>query len=95
MEKQNEICRKTRRELFEAWALTDAWLGLGEEPERFEGGYLEFETHAAWLAFNAALDAIEIELPKPSGMLIDARYYSGVSDSRSCIESLNLGIKIK
>jgi hypothetical protein len=55
---------EVRRAAFEAWAITSAWLGLGEAPERHGKGYAEMETHTAWEAFSAALDAVEIQLPK-------------------------------
>lgn len=82
-----------RRELFEAWALTCAWLGLGDEPERDGTGYAECETHTAWIAFNAALDAVVIELPPMTNNGFDGFYPAyGV---KKAIESTGLGLKVK
>ena len=98
-----------RRELFEALALTCAWLGLGDAPERDGTGYAECETHTAWIAFNAALDAVVIELPErdtssaggpdsemgPSYEQVDGCGYNyALDDCRAAIESTGLGLKV-
>lgn len=74
-----------RRELFEAWIGSVGILG-------------DNKITIAEKAFNAALDAIEIELPAEAESPLDSYAY-GINDSRHdcivAIESLNLGIKIK
>ena len=78
---------KTRRDLFNVWAESEGW-------ESTHTMYYEL-----WLAFNAALDVIEIELPvlKNSTSYYDGGdvHDSAINQCRYNIESLNLGIKIK
>lgn len=88
----------TRRELFEDWHNKKAI----EQAER-----QEFQSVLSWLAnkeilwlgFNAALDAVEIELP----YLVEQKPYNhpnnawndALKKSKLCIEANNLGLKIK
>lgn len=55
------------RQQFEEWAISSAWLGLGEESQVHmdaDGkGYNEIEVHTAWLAWQASRAAIVIEMP--------------------------------
>lgn len=52
------------REQFEAWAATNAFLGLSEScMERHNEGYLGCELHAAWEAWLASRECLVIELP--------------------------------
>lgn len=105
----NVEIEQKRRALFESWAITCAWLGLGDNPERDGYGYLEGETHTAWIAFNAALDAVVIELPPLNNSHIggpdsvygpsieqveDAGFDYGVKECRAAIEQAGLGLKV-
>jgi hypothetical protein len=108
-EKAMDKVNETRRALFEAWALTNSYLEIGrEELKRDSGdGYEEIETHIAWQAFNAALDAVQIELPRLTGMdqpftgtpISEIRahnhYNRAVMQCRAAIESTSLGLRIK
>lgn len=53
---------ETRRELFEAWD-SQAFADFDHEKDRL-GDYVDNIVHQCWMAFNAALDAVEIKLPK-------------------------------
>lgn len=73
---------QTRRELFEAWASRERWVNCSPcRDELFD-------------AFNAALDAVEIELPSPDNYS-DDEACSAVSECRAAIEQTGLGIRIK
>jgi hypothetical protein len=99
--------KEARRVLFEAWASTSAYLGIGSDELKRDSsdGYEEIETHIAWLGFNAALDAVEIKLPEPisehntnANGFVDpaAKEYDGcLDDCRAAIESTGLGLRIK
>ena len=57
------------REEFEAWAVTCAWMGLSDECLEFiDGGYVNCEVQAAWLAWQASRETLVIELPDEDGM---------------------------
>lgn len=62
-----------------------------------EGNYLEESLNFAWWGFNAALDAVEIELPleQCEGSSYDSYLAMNADEVRASIKSLNLGIKIK
>lgn len=83
--------QQARRELFEAWAPYRTDLNK-------DGFYASSHTRAQWLAFNAALDCVVIELPEPCRQVtfddegIDIYWPDEV---RAAIESTNLGIKVK
>ena len=52
------------REEFESWAITSAWMGLsGECLEFIDGGYVNCEVQAAWLAWQASREALVIDWP--------------------------------
>ena len=77
------------REEFEAWAITSAWLGLSDECMEFiDGGYVNCEVQAAWLAWQASREALVIELPteQPGYM-----YYA--PDVVEAIEAAGLKVK--
>lgn len=61
------------REEFEAWAITSAWLGIGDESQLHQDakgtGYNEIEVHTAWLAWQASRSAIEIVLPEGKSLM--------------------------
>lgn len=62
------------------------------------GDYVLPSIQDRWAGFNAALDAIEIELPSGFTHHTGADYTAYVMDADQvveAIESLNLGIKIK
>lgn len=69
-----------RRELFEAWVDGQGW------PQKHT------MRHELYLAFNAALDAVTIELPEPAG---DPAYNAGIDAMLSAIESTGLGLRVE
>lgn len=83
-----------RRELFEAWVSTSAWLGLGDSPDRDGEGYAECETHTAWLAFNAALDAAAIQMPNRFEYSDPDAAGAAIFDCATAIKSTGLGLKV-
>ena len=92
---------QTRRELFEAdFKLRRKSTFPEIELSRDSGsGYKYNPAHSDWMAWNAALDSICIELPKCSvSMFANSREamgaMAGVEMSRTAIESTNLGLKI-
>ena len=98
VEIEMKTVEQTRRELFEAWY-------RGEFPaselriQNLIGTYTKHHADLCWQGFNAALDAVVIELPDS---YIDAPRYAcykgGWNDMRGetvdAIESTNLGLKI-
>lgn len=90
---------ETRRELFEAWAKNGCGrLSRENSPDCDPHGYQDSHTDLCWHAFNAALDAVEIELP--SGFETFGEYSQEAARiaTECCaeaIESTNLGIKVK
>jgi hypothetical protein len=55
---------ESMREEFEVWAITSAWLGLSSDCMEFvDGGYLNCEVQAAWLAWQASRAVLCVELP--------------------------------
>lgn len=98
-----------RRELFEAWLPSHYWLGE-MEIARDGDDYAHEEVQVAWEVFNAALDAVVIELPErdtssaggpdsemgPSYEQVEGCGYNyALDDCRAAIESTGLGIKVK
>lgn len=90
--------QQARRAAFERW-----WLSEGLTLNDPTYGRYTTTTQAAWLGFNAALDAVEIELPTERAKRPGFRYET-LEDSahNNCrdlcidaIESTNLGIKVK
>ncbi len=77
---------KKRRELFDKWCDEQ---GHGRASTR----------RMLWQAFNAALDAVEIELPREVADTLQAQYYSTyIIAMRQChlaIEKTGLGLRIK
>lgn len=91
---------ESRRKLFEVWAKSKEKLKLPLHSfANLPFMYSDPDTALAWLAFNAALDVVEIELPalKNSSSYYDGGdvYDSAINQCRYKIEALNLGIKIK
>ena len=95
-----------RRELFEAQhhaeverlaRIYGAQPSLDVAYDRDENGlYLSGVVQAAWWGFNAALDAVVIELPD-SLIPVDAqeRGWEMMGNVRAAIESTGLGLKVK
>lgn len=85
-----------RRELFEAAYLkkyfyqADRWSLI---PEKYRTQHAEI----AWWAFNAALDAVVIELPEKWGEYSEEGYHFcvAIDECRAAIESTGLGLKVK
>ena len=117
VESKMKTIEQTRRELFEVWAVAnDVSTTRAKQGYMFANGrrvpvdgYILHESEKSWLAFNAALDAVEIELPerdvKGSGspdseMGASLEQYEAVAynfaleDCRAAIESTNFGLKI-
>ena len=85
---------ETRRGMFEAWYENRS----GCRPRLQESGrYSDVGPDLAWEGFNAALDAVVIELPKISDQAVEDHYSwaSCEEKTRTAIESTNLGLKIR
>lgn len=107
---------QTRRELFEAAykAQVEGTCAGAFVPDVFsrnmsDGAYMISPVQCAWWGFNAAMDAVVIELPPLNNSHIggpdsemgpsyeqveDAGYDFAVKDCRAAIKSTNLGLKI-
>ena len=87
--------QQARRAAFEKWA-NQHRMPIGRDGVVVD--YSARETDACWQVFNAALDAVEIELPESCRQVtiddesIDIYWPNEV---RAAIESTNLGIKVK
>ena len=95
---------ETRRELFEARMLAtfaaEGYTGhsLVSLMERGSiGQYYSNRVAGAWEGFNAALDAVVIELPsiECAGPSYDSYLAMNADDVRDAIKATNLGLKIK
>lgn len=88
-----------RRELFEDVFSMEANLAMSDDhPGEYQA---DFVRHY-WYAFNAALDAVVIELPEDRSMSQNHERESArlahndaVEDCRAAIESTGLGLKVK
>lgn len=78
----------TRRELFQS-------LNDGEYLGFYGGKYDDPIIEAKWQGFNAALDAVEIELPDRNTEIDEYDGRQTWDDCRAAIESTNLGINVK
>src|SRR4030067_3876568 len=88
-----------RRELFEAW-----WAdckGKGYAPLRYKGGqYVSDAALWSWIGFNAALDAVAIQMPKEcdveewSESLITLHEGYSAEAVRAAIEYTGLRLKV-
>lgn len=89
--------QQARRAAFESAVARD-WDEHLAHFDRDGDGYVFGDIHAAWWAFNAALDCVVIELPESCRQVtiddesIDIYWPDEV---RSAIESKSLGIKVK
>lgn len=93
------------REEFEAWAVSSAWLGLGDESDLHQDtdgkGYNQIEVHTAWLAWQASRKAIAVALPDGES-LMRRMYGSQASGPDRLIHRIeavkaieSLGLKVK
>ena len=85
------------REQFEAWAATNAFLGLSEScMERHNEGYLGCELHAAWEAWLASRECMVIDT-RPIRIEADCHVESGVeSVFYAAIDAIHAaGVKTK
>lgn len=86
---------EVRRGMFQSWVETfnsmPAALFVDER-----GRYIDDWIQCRWLGFNAALDAVEIELPKPeiSYDVFDNGHAAGVDCCRAAIEQTGLGLRV-
>lgn len=95
---------QTRRALFEAW-YKKQFPYADLRVQNLIGTYTKSHADLSWQSFNAALDAVVIELPSPisehntdiNGFVNPAaeEYDGCLDDCRTAIESTNLGIKIR
>ena len=94
---------QTRRELFrKIFANAPYEFSMArytEDSTSWPGNYVSYHVECAWQAFNAALDAVVIELPDSyADAPRYACYEGGWNDMRGetvdAIESTNLGLKI-
>ena len=87
---------EVRRAAFEAWLLSD---GLDFSWDEGRNCYKNFTCHMAWRAFNAALDAVEIQLPSKRTIEKSDLYECGrngaLNECRAAIEQTGLGLRIK
>lgn len=101
----NKSVEATRRELFEQHMSIPESVKWSDETNSYIGQNFWLVDYA-WEAFNAALDAVEIELPETYYMQagdglgvypIEDKDGSWIDkdDTISAVKSLNLGIKIK
>lgn len=96
---------ETRRELFEHKYPLLAGMYWCEGAKQYAGNPLFWLYSDRWEAFNAALDCVVIELPKPisehntyvNGFVNPAaeEYDCCLEDCRAAIESKNLGLRVK
>ena len=85
-----------RRAAFEA-ALRRDWAEHLVALDREGDGYVFGDINAAWWAFNAALDAVEIQFPlraHDGWHDYDQGYNQAHSDCRAAIEQTGLGLKV-
>lgn len=82
--------QQARRAAFES-AVARSWDEHLAHFDRDGDGYVFGDIHAAWWAFNAALDCVVIELPDSN---CEAQDHYMLACERA-IESTNLGIKVK
>lgn len=94
------------REEFEEWAVTSAWLGIGDESQMHQDsdgtGYNEIEVHTAWLGWKASRESMVIELPRDVDQFADddpgRRAFSlhtntAYRECRKAIEAAGLKVK--
>ena len=95
--------QQARRAAFES-AVARYWDEHLAHFDRDGDGYVFGDMHAAWWAFNTALDCVVIELPPElhaytgqpqEDRLLDADRNHTIKQCRAAIESTNLGIKVK
>ena len=90
---------ETRRGLFEAWAVAEAakkdykFMDRVLLRNRTPDSYRTIWVDCAWAGFNAALDAVEIELPEYTDEV--RQYGYSAADVHAAIESTGLGLRIK
>ena len=83
--------QQARRELFEAWYRIE-FPALELRAQNLIGTYTKYHADLSWQSFNAALDAVVIELPDAYA---DESRAIDIEDCCAAIESTNLGIKVK
>lgn len=88
-----------RRELFEAW-FTKTYTAHKLSPRQtncgiLTDGYADSRVDLCWKGFNAALDAVVIELPNEVSHVTSIPFEEGRDAVLAAIESTGLGIKIK
>ena len=87
---------QTRRELFEAAYCKRNECGI-DHMQKDGKFYQRDSAQMAWGWFNAALDAVVINIPESREIIDEGGWLSDVVDAdevRTAIESTNLGLKI-
>lgn len=89
---------KKRRELFETWAADTFYAGLDTPASTWneERGIYEDAAHwMAWCSFNAALDAVDIDLSALNDLRHHGEFRRGLTHAANQIETTGLGLRIK
>lgn len=88
--------QQARRAAFEAWAKYGCGrLSRVNTPDGDPDGYQDSHTNLCWKAFNAALDAVEIELPYAAWSCDMGEKVMSADCVYAAIESTGLGLKVK
>lgn len=85
---------KKRRELFEEIMSQKYSAAIGWH-ERDENGYLMAIIRSQWDLFNAALDAVEIDLVDPGTLSASDSPWEILEHCREAITDTGLGLRIK
>lgn len=92
-----------RRAAFEAWYRIE-FPALELRAQNLIGTYTKYHADLSWQAFNAALDAVEIQLPPEVAQFADddrgRRAFSlftntAIRSCRAAIEQTGLGLRVK
>lgn len=86
---------EVRRAAFEAWYVTQPSYTEGDALQMSDGQYWYIGTRKAWAGFNAALDAVEIQLPELAEGFADHVNEHAQTVFLDAIEQTGLGLKIK
>lgn len=85
---------KKRRELYESRVVLPDSVRWNEGTKSYTGANF-WLAQFGWDAFNAALDAVEIELPSNRDVNHDKAAISAIDSCRQSIKATGLGLKVK